>query len=130
MILLEYMLAVCKGVFMRNPKSGKTSVVAKERYNSKTYQQVNFRTKISEFPTKKDIEDSADRDGMSLNAWLISAVVDKINGGCSVKIPDLEIYAKSAGISPEEYIKQAVLEKMERQDNSFTESVEREKIEE
>ena len=113
---------------MRNPKSGKTSVVAKERYNTKTYQQVNFRTKISEFPTKKDIEDKAERDGMSLNAWLISAVVAKIEGNCSVSIPDLEVYAKSAGMSPEEYIKQAVLEKMERQDKSFTETIKREKL--
>ena len=115
---------------MRNSKGGKTSSVVKDRYNKKTYQQVNFRVKASEFPTKEDIEESAKADNMSLNAWLVSAVIDKMHGGFNLDIKDLSAYARSAGMTEEEYIKAAVTEKMKRQDQEYTEDVTREKINE
>ena len=111
---------------MRNSKGGKTSSVVKDRYNKKTYQQVNFRVKASEFPTKEDIEESAKSDDMSLNAWLVSAVIEKMHGGHSLGIKDLAAYARSAGMTEEDYIKAAVMEKMQRQDDEFKEDITRE----
>lgn len=113
---------------MRNSKGGKTSSVVKDRYNKKTYQQVNFRVKASGFPTKEDIEESAKNDNMSLNSWLVNAVVEKMNGGHSLDIKDLAAYARSAGMSEEEYIRSAVTEKMQRQDAEFEEDITREEI--
>lgn len=114
---------------MRNTKGGKTSSVVKDRYNKKTYQQVNFRVKASEYPTKEDIETRAQEEGVSLNAWLVSAVLAKLEGNKSVSVPELAIYAKSAGMSEEEYIKAAVTEKMQRQDAEYSDTVTREPVE-
>lgn len=111
---------------MRNSKGGKTSSVVKDRYNKKTYQQVNFRVKASGFPTKEDIEESAKNDNMSLNSWLVNAVVEKMNGGHSLGIKDIAAYARSAGMTEEEYVKSAVLEKMQRQDEEYQEEITRE----
>lgn len=111
---------------MRNSKGGKTSSVVKDRYNKKTYQQVNFRVKASEFPTKEDIEESAKNENMSLNAWLVNAVVEKMHGGHNLAIKDLAAYARSAGMTEEDYIKTAVMEKMQRQDDEFREEITRE----
>ena len=111
---------------MRNSKGGKTSSVVKDRYNKKTYQQVNFRVKASVFPTKEDIEESAKNDNMSLNSWLVNAVVEKMNGGYTLGIKDLAAYARSSGMTEEEYIKSAVMEKMKRQDEEYQEEITRE----
>lgn len=43
---------------------------------------------------------------------------------------ELQAYARSAGLSASEWINQAIIEKMERQDKAFSETVTREKIEE
>lgn len=43
---------------------------------------------------------------------------------------EIQAYARSAGVTASEWINQAILEKMERQDKAFTETVTREKIEE
>ena len=43
---------------------------------------------------------------------------------------EIQAYARSAGVTASEWINQAILEKMERQDKVFTETVTREKIEE
>ena len=111
---------------MRNSKGGKTSSVVKDRYNKKTYQQVNFRVKSSGFPTKEDIEESAKNENMSVNSWIISAVLDRMKGNFNIDIPDLAAYAKSAGMTEEEYIKSAVMEKMQRQDEEYQEEITRE----
>ena len=115
-----------QGGIMRNSKGGKTSSVVKDRYNKKTYQQVNFRVKSSGFPTKEDIEESAKNDNMSLNSWLVNAVVEKMNGGYTLGIKDLAAYARSSGMTEEDYIKTAVMEKMKRQDDEFREDITRE----
>ena len=111
---------------MRNSKGGKTSSVVKDRYNKKTYQQVNFRVKASGFPTKEDIEESAKNENMSVNSWIISAVLDRMKGNFNIDIPDLVAYARSSGMTEEEYIKSAVMEKMKRQDEVYQEEITRE----
>lgn len=113
---------------MRNTKGGKTSSVVKDRYNKKTYQQVNFRVKAAEYPTKEDIENAAQKDGTSLNAWIIDAVLAKLEGKKSVAVPELAIYAKNARMTEEEYIKTAVMEKMQRQDAEYSEEITREPL--
>lgn len=78
---------------MRNKNGGLTSSVVKDRYNKKTYDQVNFRV-------KKGFK------------------------------ADIKAYAQSAGISATEWINQAILEKMQRQDEAFVEPVTRESFSE
>ena len=67
--------------------------ITKDRYNKKTYDQVNFRVKKG---FKADIEAYANSSGLSLNQWILDAV----------------------------------MEKMQRQDESFVESVTRESFNE
>lgn len=43
---------------------------------------------------------------------------------------EIQAYARSAGMTASEWINQAIIEKMERQDQAFSETVTREKIEE
>ena len=116
---------------MRNKNGGLTSTTVKDRYNKKTYEQVNFRLKKDTFPTRDEIEEAAQEAGQSLNAWIVEAIMDRLEQkkGTYIKdIQDVEAYARSAGMTEEEYIKAAILEKMERQDREYTETVTREKI--
>lgn len=113
---------------MRNTKGGRTSTTVKDRYNKKTYNQVNFRVKVNEYPTKEDIERAAQEDDTSLNAWLVDAVLAKLSGNTIVDVPELSAYARSAGMTEEEYIRTAVTEKMQRQDEAFKEEITRESI--
>lgn len=113
---------------MRKTKGGKTSTTVKDKYNKKTYNQVNFRVKVNEYPTKEDIERAAREDNTSLNAWLIDAVLAKLSGNTIVDVPELSIYAQSAGMNKREYIRTAVTEKMQRQDEAFKEEITRERI--
>ncbi len=76
---------------MRNKNGGLTSSIVKDRYNQKAYDQVNFRVKKG---FKAEIDAYAKSEGMSLNQWLLDAV----------------------------------LEKMKNQDNMFEESIQRESI--
>lgn len=66
--------------------------------------------------------------GKSASEWINEAIKEKMTGGITLDIPDLKAYAQSAKMTVEEYIKQSVLEKMQRQDEEFTEKVIREKI--
>lgn len=120
------MLPVCKEDKMRKTKGGKTSTTVKDRYNRKTYNQINIRVKINEYPTKEDIEKAAQEDNVSLNAWIVDAILSKLSGNAIIDVPDVAAYARSAGMTEEEYIKSAVLEKMQRQDEAFKEEVIRE----
>ena len=60
---------------MRNKNGGLTSSVVKDRYNKKTYDQVNFRVKKG---FKADIEAYANSSGSSLNQWILDAVMEKM----------------------------------------------------
>lgn len=63
-----------------------------------------------------------------MSDFINAAVNEKLNGGTAASIPDLAAYAKSAGLDPEQYILEAVKEKMKKQDETFTESIKRVKI--
>ena len=87
---------------------------------------------------KEEIQNAANEANMSAAAWINEAIVEKMEKKpCAsgafdfcASIPDLEAYARSVGLTPEEYIKIAVAEKMERQDAEYKEEVTREAIEE
>lgn len=61
---------------MRNKNGGLTSSVVKDRYNKKTYDQINFRVKKG---FKAEIEAYANSAGMSINQWILDAVKEKMN---------------------------------------------------
>ena len=60
---------------MRNKNGGLTSSVVKDRYNKETYDQVNFRVKKG---FKADIKAYANSSGLSLNQWILDAVMEKM----------------------------------------------------
>lgn len=60
---------------MRNKNGGLTSSVVKDIYNKKTYDQVNFRVKKG---FKADIKAYANSSGLSLNQWILDAVMEKM----------------------------------------------------
>ena len=111
-------------------KNSKSKIAANNRYVENTYDRFTFRVRRNESPTKKEIKESAKTENMSVNSWIISAVLDRMKGNFNIDIPDLAAYARSAGMTEEEYIKAAVTEKMKRQDQEYTEDVTREKINE
>ena len=102
---------------------GKVSAQSREKYNKKTYDQINFRLRKESYPSKADIEVQAASDRMSLNAWILSALTEKLDRVEQVSIPDVKDYAGRAGMTAEEYIRQAVEEKMRRQDQEIEEGV-------
>ena len=113
---------------MRNKNGGATSSVVKDRYNKKTYYQLNIRMKKEDKPAKEDIENAATNAGKSLNTYLVDAIKTALNGGTYADIKDLQAYARSAGCTEDEYIRQAIAEKMKRQDEEYKEEIESEKI--
>ena len=111
-------------------KNSKSKIAANNRYVENTYDRFTFRVKRKESPTKSEIKNSAKNENMSVNSFIIAAVLDRINGCASLDIKYLSAYARSAGMTEEEYIKTAVTEKMKRQDQEYTEDVTREQINE
>ena len=111
-------------------KNSKSKIAANNRYVENTYDRFTFRVKRNESPTKSEIKNSAKNENMSVNSFIIAAVLHRIHGFASLDIKDLSAYARSAGMTEEEYIKTAVTEKMKRQDQEYTEDVTREKINE
>ena len=111
-------------------KNSKSKIAANNRYVENTYDRFTFRVKRNESPTKSEIKNSAKNENMSVNSFIIAAVLDRINGCASLDIKDRSADARSAGMTEEEYIKAAVTEKMKRQDQEYTEDVTREKINE
>lgn len=53
---------------------------ARNAYNYKTFTAVTFRIRQdgSDGMTKEDITRAAERDGLSVNAWLLDAIRDKL----------------------------------------------------
>lgn len=117
-------------IMNKENKNSKSKIAANNRYVENTYDRFTFRVKRNESPTKSEIKNSAKNENMSVNSFIIAAVLDRINGCASLDIKDLSAYARSAGMTEEEYIKAAVTEKMKRQDQEYTEDVTREKINE
>lgn len=55
----------------------KPTSIVKERYNRKTYDQVNIRVKKGD---KERITEAAKATGMSLNAYVVEAIEEKMKG--------------------------------------------------
>jgi len=102
---------------------GKVSAQSREKYNKKTYDQINFRLRKESYPSKADIEVQAASDQMSLNAWILTALTEKLDRVEQMTIPGVDDYARRAGMTAEQYIRQAVEEKMRRQDEEITEGI-------
>ena len=110
-------------------KNSQARIKANNKYVEKAYDRITvrvpkgYRTELAE-QVKPD----------SVNGFILKAIEEKKRGSGTfdfcTNIPDLDAYARDIGLTPEEYVKLAVVEKMERQDQKFTESVTREQIEE
>jgi uncharacterized protein (DUF1778 family) len=59
---------------------GHVSPAVKTAYNRRNYQAITFRVKLdgSDEVTKELIQAAADLSGMSVNAWIIEAIRDKL----------------------------------------------------
>ena len=59
---------------------GHVSPAVKTAYNKRNYQAITFRVKLdgTDGVTKETITKAAERDGMSVNAWIIEAIRDKL----------------------------------------------------
>ena len=59
---------------------GHVSPAVKTAYNKRNYQAITFRVKLdgSDGVTRASIAQAAERDGMSVNAWIIEAIRDKL----------------------------------------------------
>ena len=97
-------------------KNSKSKISANNRYVEKAYDKFTFR--LPKGNREKLQEIAQKKYGGSINAFLTDAVIDKLKGGYLVSIPDLAAYAKSAGLDPEDYILEAVKEKMKKQDET------------
>ena len=53
---------------------------ARNKYNATTYDNIAFRVKLdgSDGVTRERIKAAAERAGMSVNAWIIEAIRDKL----------------------------------------------------
>lgn len=63
-------------------KAARNRQNAKSRnaYNAKTYESITFRLKLdgSDGVTRETIQHAAARDNMSVNAWIIEAIREKL----------------------------------------------------
>ena len=99
-------------------------VKAQSKWENKVYDKVLVRLRKDTEPTRDTITAAATAAGLSLNAYILEAVKDKMNGGKAPPVeivPDLDIYARQVGQSPEEYTAQAIRERMQRQDKQAEE---------
>lgn len=104
-------------------RNSASKIAANHRYDDKTYDKTAIRVPRGTFDRIKE-----KTGGGSLNGFMAAAVLEKLNGGTYADIKDLSAYARSAGCTEDEYIRQAIAEKMKRQDEEYTEEIEREKI--
>ena len=94
-------------------------------YIKNNYDRLNF---VMPKGTKDRINQKAAEHGTSASEYLRKIILEALEGGMvqgKINVPDLAAYARSAKMTEEEYIIQAVKEKMQRQDNDFTEEVTR-----
>jgi len=61
----------------------KVSQEVRERYNSKTYDKITFRTRKEDLPADK-IQQAAKDRGISLNAFIINALKKEMG----IEVPD------------------------------------------
>lgn len=107
-------------------------VEKKRNYKKQTAWKNEHRDRINfEVPKgyKEKIKKAA--GGKTLNTYILECVENATgeqSGGAYADIKDLPAYARSAGCTEDEYIRQAIAEKMKRQDEEYKEEIEREKI--
>lgn len=107
----------------RKAKNSKSKIAAIHRYDEKAYDKTAVRLPKGTFDIIKKVT-----GGGSLNGFISGAVIEKLNGGAFGDIPDLGAYARSAGMTVDDYIRSAIKEKMDRQDKEYTEEIEHEAI--
>lgn len=107
---------------VKQAKTSKSKMTANRKYDEKAYDRITWRVPKGR---RDELNKTMEQIGYKnhLNGFITEAVQDKLNGVDRIEIKDLDAYARSAHISPEEYIKQAVQDKMQRQDKEFIESV-------
>ena len=110
----------------KNMEEKKRDYKKQTEWKNKNRDRINF-----EVPKgyKEKIKEAA--AGKKLNAYILECVEQaEKKGECGAfgDIKDLGAYARSAGLTEDEYIRQAIAEKMQRQDEEYTEEIEREKI--
>lgn len=85
------------------------------------------------------VDQAAKTAGVSASEWIREAIREKLADGGDhyirergqiadheiASISDLEVYARSAGQTVDDYIAQAVKERMRRQDAEYTEDIQR-----
>ena len=88
---------------------------------------------------KEQIKEAAERADISPSEWINNAIVAKLNDLEDIRaarkgpdtqidlaeIQELEVYARSAGMSLKKYAELAIKEKMRRQEEGFKEDIER-----
>lgn len=65
---------------MGDPARNRSNRASRNRYNSKTYTPLTIRVKRdgSDGFLLDDLRRAAERDGMSLNAWLVALIADNL----------------------------------------------------
>lgn len=98
------------------------------KYIKNNYDRLNF---VMPKGTKDRINQKAREEGTNASEYLRKVILDSLEASTErskINIPDLAAYARSAKLTEEEYIKAAVLEKMQKQDAEYTEDVTRVKF--
>lgn len=111
------------GTKKENKTTRDSQIKAVQKYDTKTYDRITVRVPKG---YREHLKELVKPD--SVNGFITKAIEKALNGSGNPGINDLEAYAKSAGLTPEEYIKVAVKEKMQRQDADFKEPIERVKF--
>lgn len=104
----------------------------KRDYKKQSEWKKNNKDRINfEIPKGYKEKIKAAAGNKSLNMYILECIEQaerQTAGGTYADIKDLSAYARSAGCTEDEYIRQAIAEKMRRQDEEYTEEIEREKI--
>lgn len=104
-------------IMEKERKTSKSQIAATRRYDDKAYDRITWRVPKGK---REEYNDLVKPD--TLNGFITKAFNDRLNSVSGIVINDLDAYARSAHMTKDEYIKQAVLEKMKRQDEEFEEN--------
>lgn len=58
---------------------GTARTKANNKWNAKAYDRVNLVLKKDTSPTKAEVQAAADAEGVSLNAYIVAAISQKLN---------------------------------------------------
>jgi hypothetical protein len=111
------------GKKIENKKTRDSQIKAVQAYDTKTYDRITFRVKKG---YSEELKELVKPD--TLNGFITKAVEQRLRGDFGLNIPDLSAYARSSGMTEEEYIKAAVMEKMQKQDAEYQEDITRERV--